>query len=158
LLPKISASRRYLKQRDDLQLLVRHCVEENNVDEEMNVVDATKIRHVTVKGGKIESMSGLIDPATHLNLDFPDHRVTICVIAEKFSVGANVIMDNDGLLFATVQRSSYAHYGPIDYTQRLLEMINAVKKNNQPPQSPAATITTGMSTARSNKQEEVRAK
>ncbi|MEW6603832.1 MAG: hypothetical protein AB1351_03980 [Thermoproteota archaeon] len=112
-------------------MLIRHCVEESNVDEEMNVIDAIKIRHVTVKAGKIESMSGLIDPASHLNLDYPDHRVTICIIAEKFSVGANVRMDNEGLLFATVQRSSYGHYGPVDYTQRLVELINAVKKRNQ---------------------------
>jgi hypothetical protein len=138
--------------------LIRHCVEESNVDEELNVVDATKIRHVTVKAGKIESMSGLIDPASHLNLDFPDHRVTICVIAEKFAVGANVKMDDDGLLFATVQRSSYAHYGPVDYTQRLVGMINAVKRKNPSPPAPAATITTGVSSPRSLEQEGVTSK
>lgn len=108
----------------------------------MNVIDATKIRHVTVKAGKIESMSGLIDPASHLNLEYPDHRVTICVIAEKFSVGANVRMDSDGLLFANVQRSSYGHYGQVDYTQRLVDLINAVKKQN-----PTSIATTRISTS-----------
>ncbi len=120
-------------------MLIRHCVEENNVDEEMNVIDATKVRHVTVKAGKIESMSGLVDPASHLNLDYPDHRVTICVIAEQFAVGAKVRMDDDGLLFATVQRSSYGHYGKVDYTQRLVELISAVKKNQQSTRSAAAS-------------------
>jgi hypothetical protein len=109
--------------------MIRHCVEENNVDEEMKVIDSTKVRHVTVKGGKIESMSGLVDPASHLNLDYPDHKVTICVIAEKFGVGANVRMDKEGLLFATVQRSAFGHYGYVDYTQRLTELIKAVKQN-----------------------------
>ena len=112
-------------------MMIRHCVEESNVDENMNVIDATKIRHITVKAGKIESMSGHIDPASHLNLDYSDHRVTVCVIAERFETGAKVKMDDDGLLFATVQRSSYGHYGYIDYTQRLIEMIKAVKQNQR---------------------------
>ncbi len=111
--------------------MIRHCVEETNVDENMNVIDATEVRHVTVKAGKIELMSGIIDPASHLNLDHPDHRVTVCIIAESFKVGAKVKMDNDGLLFATVQRSSYDHFGQIDYTQRLLEMIKVVKQKQQ---------------------------
>jgi hypothetical protein len=51
--------------------MIRHCVEESNVDSDMNVVDPTKIRHVTVAGGRIALISGLIDPASHLNLDFP---------------------------------------------------------------------------------------
>lgn len=109
--------------------MIRHCVEESNLDEEMNVIDATKIRHVTIKAGKLESMSGLIDPASHLNLDYPDHKVTICVVTEKFAVGAKVRMDNEGLLFATVQRSAFGHYGYVDYTQRLTELIKAVKLN-----------------------------
>jgi hypothetical protein len=93
----------------------------------MGVIDATKIRHVTVAGGKIESMSGFIDPASHLNLDYPDHKVNICVIAEKLEVGAKVKMDSDGLIFATVSKEAYSHYGFVDYTQRLVDMINAVK-------------------------------
>ncbi|MDQ3909245.1 MAG: hypothetical protein M3232_02430, partial [Thermoproteota archaeon] len=96
-----------------------------------NVVDPTKIRHVTVAGGKIALMSGLIDPASHLNLDFPDHRATICIIAETFEVGAKVKMDSDGLMFATVPRSLYGHYGYLDYTQRLVDMITAIKTNQQ---------------------------
>jgi hypothetical protein len=109
--------------------MIRHCVEESNVDGDMSVVDPTKIRHVTVAGGRIALLSGLIDPASHLNLDLPDHRATICIIAERFAVGAEVKMDSDGLLFATVPRSLYGHYGHLDYTQRLVDMINAIKTN-----------------------------
>jgi hypothetical protein len=111
--------------------MIRHCVEESNVDRDMNVVDPTKIRHVTVAGGRIELISGLIDPASHLNLDFPDHRATICMIAERFEVGAKVKMDGDGLFFATVPRSLYGHYGYLDYTQRLVDMITAIKTNQR---------------------------
>ena len=110
--------------------MIRHCVEESNVDNDMNVIDPTKIRHVTVASGRIALISGLIDPASHLNLDFPDHRVTICIIAERFEVGAKVKMDSDGLLFATVPRALYEHYGYLDYTQRLVDMIKAVKTNH----------------------------
>ena len=111
--------------------MIRHCVEESNVDGDMSVVDPTKIRHVTVAGGRIALLSGLIDPASHLNLDFPDPRVTICVIAERFEVGAKMMMDSDGLVFATVPRSLYGHYGHLDYTQRLVDMIKAFKTNQE---------------------------
>jgi hypothetical protein len=109
--------------------MIRHCVEESNVDSDMNVIDSTRIRHVTVAGGRIALISGLIDLASHLNLDFPDHRATICIIAERFEVGAKVKMDSDGLLFAAVPRSSYGHHGHFDYTQRLVDMIKAIKTN-----------------------------
>ena len=111
--------------------MIRHCVEESNVDSDMTVIDPTKIRHVTIAGGRIALVSGLIDRASHLNLDFPDHRVTICVIAERFEVGAKVMMDNDGLAFATVPRALYGHYGYLDYTQRLVDMIKAFKTNQE---------------------------
>ena len=115
--------------------MIRHCVEESNVDDDMNVLDPNKIRHVTVAGGKIVLMSGLIDPVSHLNLDFPDHRVTICIIAQTLEIGASVKMDRDGLVFATVPRSFYRHYGYLDYTQRLVDMIKAVKRNQEQRES-----------------------
>lgn len=108
-------------------MLIRHCVEESNVDKNGQVMDPMKIRHVTLKAGKIDSLSGLIDPASHLNLDYPDHKVTTCVIAEKFLVGAPARFSDQGLSFAIVNRSSFTHYGSIDYTQRLTRMIDAVK-------------------------------
>jgi hypothetical protein len=111
--------------------MIRHCVEESNVDDDMNVIDPNKIRHVTVAGGKIELMSGFIDPLSHLNLDFADHRVTICIITESFEIGATVKMDADGFVFATVPRSFYRHYGYLDYTQRLVDMIKAIKRNQE---------------------------
>jgi len=115
--------------------MIRHCVEESNVDHDMNVLNPNKIRHVTVAGGKIVLMSGLIDPVSHLNLDFPDHRVTICIIAQTLEIGASVKMDRDGLVFATVPRSFYRHYGYLDYTQRLVDMIKAVKRNQEQRES-----------------------
>ena len=97
------------------------------MDEDGHILDATKVRHVTIKAGKIESLSGLVDPASHLNLDYPDHRVTTCVIAESFLVGAQIQFSEQGLAFAIISKSSYNHYGFVDYTQRLSDMIDAIK-------------------------------
>ncbi len=109
-------------------MVIRHCTEAKNVNADLTVIDATNIRHVTINARRISSMSGKIDPKTHLNLDYPDHRVTDCVVAEKLELGAIVRLKNGGLVFATVDPSSYSNLGPIDYTQRLFDMIDAVKK------------------------------
>jgi hypothetical protein len=113
-------------------LLIRHCVEESNTDENLIITDPTKIIHVIIVAGRIESMSGLVDPASHLNLDYPDHKVTNCVIVEKFEEGAKVRIGDRGLAFANVdRRSAFDHYGYVDYTQRLFNMIEAVKKKRK---------------------------
>jgi hypothetical protein len=111
--------------------LIRHCVEESNVDENFRIIDPSKIRHVVIKAGKIEAMSGLIDASSHLNLDYPEHKVTTCVIAEKFCLNANIKFADERLVFANVDRSSFRHHGRIDYTQRLSDMIEAVKKRKE---------------------------
>jgi hypothetical protein len=107
---------------------IRHCVEESNIDENLFVTDPSKVVHVTLKAGRIESMSAMVDPKSHLNLDFSDHKITKCVIAEKLELGSHVRIVDEGLVFARVDPASYKHYGPVDYTLRLGEMIDAVKK------------------------------
>ena len=107
---------------------IRQCVEQSNVDANMKVIDPKQVRHVVIVAGKIQSMSGLIDPASHLILDFPDHKATECVVAEKFEVGAKMHMDASGLIFATIDRSAYGHLGRVDYTQRLTDLIHAVRE------------------------------
>jgi hypothetical protein len=112
-------------------MLIRHCVEESNVDENFIVIDPAKIRHGVIAAGKLQSMSGFIDPASHLNLDYPDHKITNCIIVEKFENGAKVRVGDQGFIFAFVDRSSFAHYGFVDYMQRLSDMIKGVKKIRQ---------------------------
>ncbi len=107
-------------------MLVRHCVEESNVNEKGTVIDPTKARHVTINSGRIEDMSGLIDVTTHLNLDYPDHKITTCVIAQKFEKGAKVRFGEGGLAFAIVSRDAFGRYGPVDYTRRYFDMLEAV--------------------------------
>ena len=112
-------------------MIIRHCVEDSNIDENYLVIDPTRIKHVIISGGRINSMSGFIDPASHLNVDYSLHRVTKCVIAEKFEIGAQVKIEDNGLVFALVGQSSYGNYGRVDYTQRLTDMIDKVKEKSK---------------------------
>lgn len=105
---------------------IRHCVEEDNVNEQMIIKDPTKIRHVILSEGKIKSMSGFIDPASHLNIDYPLHKVTKCVIAKKFELGSDILFGNNGFMFALVMSSHFDNYGYLDYTKNLSEMIEKV--------------------------------
>jgi hypothetical protein len=73
-------------------------------------------------------MSAMIDPKSHLNLDYPDHKITFCVIAKKFSIGSSVKIADEGFVFARVDANACKHFGQIDYTKRLTRMIDAVKK------------------------------
>ena len=109
-------------------MLVRHCVEASNVDDHSFVVDPLKIRHVTVKEGKIDDMSGFIDATTHLNLDFSNHKAKLCIISEKLEKGAKLRFSDQGFAFAVVPETEYKHLGAVDYTQRLLNMKVSIKK------------------------------
>jgi hypothetical protein len=121
-------------------------------------MDPTLIKHVIVSAGKIHSMSGFIDPASHLNVDYPLHKATKCIIAEKFEIGAQVKIEDNGLVFAVVSRSSYGNYGKVDYTQRLTDMIDKVKvkekeKNKGPTTAPVQTSTSNSSNVNTDSKE-----
>ncbi len=109
-------------------MLVRHCVEASNVDERSVVIDPLKIRHVTVKAGKIDDMSSFIDPTTHLNLDFSNHKANLCIISEKLEKDAKIRFSAQGFAFAVVPETAYKHLGYVDYTQRLLNMKESIRK------------------------------
>ena len=108
---------------------IRHCVEKSNVEtESLTIVDPLQIRHAVINSGKVSSLSGLIDPKSHLNLDYPVHLVKNCIITEKFELGSKIELSKGGFIFAQVRPDSYQHYGKYDYTQNLLNMIESVKK------------------------------
>jgi hypothetical protein len=117
-----------MNQRDENLVLVRHCVEASNVSGNSFVMDPLKIRHVTVKAGKIDDMSSFIDPATHLNLDFAIHKAVLCIVSESLERGAKVRYSDQGFEFAVVPEIAFKHLGSVDYTQRLLDMKNSVKR------------------------------
>jgi hypothetical protein len=109
-------------------LQIRHCVEENNVDDNLIIKNPKEVRHVIVQEGKIKQMSGFIDPATHLNLDYTLHRITKCIIAKKFEIGSELLFTKSGFVFAMVTKYHFEHYGYIDYTKNLSTMIDKVKE------------------------------
>ncbi len=91
-------------------------------------MDPLKIRHVVIKSGKIISLSGLIDPVSHLNLDYPLHLVRNCIISKKFEIDSEIEISNGGFIFAQINPNSYQHYGKYDYNLNLQKMIESVKK------------------------------
>jgi hypothetical protein len=108
---------------------IRHCVEKSNVETtSLIIMDPSQIRHAVIKSGKISSLSGLIDPKSHLNLDYPPHLVKNCIIAEKFELGSAVEISDGSFIFAQINPDNYQHLGKYDYTQNLMNMIESVKK------------------------------
>ena len=107
---------------------IRHCVEENNVSQNLIIKNAKEIRHIIAEEGKIKQMSGFIDPKSHLNLDYTLHRVTTCIIAKKFEIGSELLFTSSGFIFAMVTKSHFEHYGYIDYTKNLTSMIDKVNE------------------------------
>lgn len=107
---------------------IRHCVEENNVDENLIIKNAQEIRHIIAEEGRIKQMSGFIDPTSHLNLDYILHRVTKCIIAKKFEIGSELLFNSSGFIFAMVTKSHFEHYGYLDYTKNLTTMIDKVNE------------------------------
>ena len=73
-------------------------------------------------------MSGLIEKATHLNLDFPDHKADLCVIAARLELGSPIKFTEGGVMFAIVPKTSYEHLGFVDYTARLFAMRDAMAR------------------------------
>lgn len=86
---------------------------------------------MTLEAGVIEAVSGLIDPLTHLNLDYPDHKVSLCIIADRLEKGGKVLYCDQGLTMVKIKQSAFRHLGRVDYTKRLFDMRDAVEKMRQ---------------------------
>ena len=69
-------------------------------------------------GGRIAALAGPVDPLTHLNLDFADHRLETCLVAQSLEVGAPLLTEADGWRIARTPRAAFAHRGPVDVGAR----------------------------------------
>jgi hypothetical protein len=96
---------------------IRHLVALDNIDDGF-VIDPLLARHGLVVGGRVAGLAGPIDPPTHLNLDFPAHRLDMCVVVERLAEGAPVLWDGDQFRTACVRASAYCRLGPIDLDGR----------------------------------------
>ncbi len=106
-------------------MLVRHVVELNNVTEDMRVKDPTLAYHALIKDGALLDIAGRIDPTTHLNVGYPHHRMVTCAVVQKCDKGGRVLFGPSGLLFARVEPRDFKSLGPVDLTQRRVDMLKA---------------------------------
>lgn len=106
--------------------MIRHITAIDNVCDN-KVIDPEKVKHGIITAQKVDDLSGWIDPATHLNLEFPAHVMEAVVVAEELKKGAPIIRDNGRFLFALVEHSAYRHYGKVDVVARSARLRDAVR-------------------------------
>jgi hypothetical protein len=97
---------------------IRHLVAADNVDAQGYVIDPLLVRHGIVLAGQIGDLAGSIDPQTHLNRDFAEHRLDECLVAEQLDRGAALLRDGDRFRVALVQPGAYTSLGPVDVDRR----------------------------------------
>jgi hypothetical protein len=102
---------------------VRHLIAAADVDAEGRILAPERARHGVVVGGRIAALAGVIDPLTHLNLDFADHHLETCLVAETLDVGAPLLSDVDGWRLAYTLPSAFSHLGPVDVGARRLAWL-----------------------------------
>jgi hypothetical protein len=105
---------------------IRHITSVDNLDAEGWLVDPLRAIHGIVVGGQIADMSGPIDPLTHLNLDFPGHRLGACLVAERLERGAALCWDGDGFALAEARALAYKRLGKVDESARRAAMQRLV--------------------------------
>ena len=106
--------------------MIRHITSADNVCES-RLLDPLKTRHGVITAMRIFDLSGWVDRSTHLNLDFPDHRLQIAVVAESLEQGARILQDDGRMMHATVDPSAFRHYGAIDTARRADQLRQAVE-------------------------------
>ena len=105
---------------------IRHIAAIDNVDAQGYLIDPLLVRHGIVLGGQIGDLAGLIDPQTHLNSDFLEHRLEECLVAERLERGAVLLRDGDRFRMALVRAGAYTSLGPVDVDRRRADWQRAV--------------------------------
>lgn len=97
------------------------------------ILDPLRARHCVVVAGKIADLAGEVDPLTHLNLDFAEHRLGPCIVVERLERGAAILRgeDEDGFRFALPSPASMQHLGPVDLDQRRIEWLGVHRTRRQ---------------------------
>jgi hypothetical protein len=96
---------------------VRHLVAAANVADGL-ILDPSVVRHGLIVGRRVAALAAPIDPLTHLNLDFPEHRLDAAVVVSTLETGAEVLLDVDAFAVAVPARRSFARFGPVDVGAR----------------------------------------
>lgn len=106
-------------------MTVRHVVAQGNVGTDGFILDPRRVRHGALRAGRVLALAGEVDPQTHLNLDFPDHRLDSCVVVERLEVGAGVIPA--GGATARVASDAARPLGRVDVGARRAAWVAAVR-------------------------------
>ena len=93
--------------------MIRHITSVGNV-RNGTVIDPALVKHGVVEAGRIADMSWWIDPATHLNLDIPEHLMDHAIVATRLEIGARILGNGDGFIVAPLGKGSFHHYGKVD--------------------------------------------
>jgi hypothetical protein len=109
---------------------LRHLVAAANVSPDGEIVDPARVRHGLIVGQRVSALAGEVDPATHLNLDFAEHRLEDAVVVEELVVGAAVLVDGDGFAVAWPSRAALSSLGPVDVGARRLAWQRAATQAN----------------------------
>ncbi len=86
------------------------------------VHDPTRVKHGIITGRRISDLSWWVDPATHLNLDFPPHLMNRVFIASRLEKGARILGEGNNFQQAPIEREAYRHLGkvrPVESRRRL---------------------------------------
>ena len=105
---------------------IRHLVAADNVDAQGFVIDPLQVRHGIVLGGQIADLAAPIDPQTHLNRDFAEHRLDECLVAERLERGAALPRAGDRFRVAQVRPGAYATLGAVNVDGRRADWQRAV--------------------------------
>ncbi len=97
---------------------IRHLIAAEHVDERGFVTAPEAARHGVIVGGRVAALAAPVEPETHLNLDFPDHRLDECLVVERMALGAAVLRVGERFRSALVRPAAYRRLGPVDIDAR----------------------------------------
>jgi len=97
--------------------MILHLTSIDNIVEG-RVHDPTLVKHGIISQKRISDLSWWIDPATHLNLDFPAHLMDEVFVASRLENGARILGDGNRYMYAPVDRVDYRHFGVVQPVER----------------------------------------
>ena len=109
-----------------LAMRIRHIVAADNVDAQGYVIEPLLVRHGIVLAGQIGDLAGPIDPQTHINRDFVEHRLEECLVAERLDRGAALLRDGDRFRMALARPAAYTSLGSVDVDRRRADWQRAL--------------------------------
>ena len=97
--------------------MILHITSIDNIVSGM-VLDPARVKHGIVTGKRVSDLSWWIDPATHLNLDLPNHLLDEVFVVSRLEKGARVLAEGKRFMYAPINPRVYRHLGKVDVAER----------------------------------------